>query len=94
MKLNLECSAADLYLIAQAFRQAEELASRNRFTAKYGGRVYQRVGRSNGRGLSAEMRSKRADTYEYQKELFAGLHDMFLDAIPEETFKVTVEHDE
>lgn len=94
MKLSLECSAADLYLIAGAFRQAEELASRNRFTAKYA-REYRTTGRpSNGRGLSAEMWNKRADTYEYQKELFAGLHDMFLDAIPEETFKVTVEHDE
>ena len=89
MKLNLECSAADLYLIAQAFQLAEMQADRNLNTTRnsQSPRTYSRS------RVSADVSRKRQDTFEYQKDLYAGLHDMFLDAIPREAFKVSVEEE-
>jgi hypothetical protein len=40
MKLNLECSAADLYLIAKAFQLAEMQADRNMNASKQPRRSY------------------------------------------------------
>ena len=85
MKLNLECSAADLYLIAIAFQLAEMQADRN-MNANKPRRSYRTT-------VSAGMDRKRKDTYEYQKELYGSLHDMFLDAIPQKGFKLSVEPD-
>ena len=85
MKLNLECSAADLYLIAKAFQLAEMQADRN-MNANKPRRSYRTT-------VSAAMDRKRKDTYEYQKELYGSLHDMFLDAIPQKGFKLSVEPD-
>tara|TARA_R100000231_G_scaffold120610_1_gene90739 strand:+ start:1605 stop:1877 length:273 start_codon:yes stop_codon:yes gene_type:complete len=84
MKLNLECSAADLYLIAKAFQQAEMQADRNMNASSQPRRRYSST-------VSAGMTRKRQDTYEYQKELYGALHDMFLDAIPQQDFKLSVE---
>jgi len=84
MKLNIECSAADLYLIAKAFQLAEMQADRNMNTNKP--RRYRTT-------VSAGMDRKRKDTYEYQKDLYGSLHDMFLDAIPQKDFKLSVEPD-
>ena len=84
MKLNIECSAADLYLIAKAFQLAEMQADRNMNTNKP--RHYRTT-------VSAGMDRKRKDTYEYQKDLYGSLHDMFLDAIPQKNFKLSVEPD-
>ena len=86
MKLNLECSAADLYLIAKAFQLAEMQADRNMNASKQPRRSYRTT-------VSAGMDRKRQDTFEYQKELYGGLHDMFLDAIPQKGFKLSVEPD-
>ncbi len=69
MKLNIECSAADLYLIAKAFQLAEMQADRN-MNANKPRRSYRTT-------VSAGMDRKRKDTYEYQKELYGSLHDMF-----------------
>jgi hypothetical protein len=90
VKLNLECSAADLYLIAQAFQLAEMQADRSLNTSRNSQscRTYSRRSR-----VSADVSRKRQDTFEYQKELYAGLHEMFLDAIPQGAFKVSVEDD-
>lgn len=85
MKLNIECSAADLYLIAKAFQLAEMQADRN-MNANKPRRSYRTT-------VSAGMDRKRKDTYEYQKELYGSLHDMFLDAIPQKGFKLSVEPD-
>ena len=85
MKLNIECSAADLYLIAKAFQLAEMQADRN-MNANKPRRSYRTT-------VSAGMDRKRRDTYEYQKELYGSLHDMFLDAIPQKGFKLSVEPD-
>ena len=85
MKQNLECSAADLYLIAKAFQLAEMQADRN-MNANKPRRSYRTT-------VSAGMDRKRKDTYEYQKELYGSLHDMFLDAIPQKGFKLSVEPD-
>tara|TARA_R100001463_G_scaffold115395_1_gene170621 strand:+ start:3512 stop:3784 length:273 start_codon:yes stop_codon:yes gene_type:complete len=84
MKLNLECSAADLYLIAKAFQQAEMQADRNMNASSQPRKRYRST-------VSPAMNRKRQDTYEYQKELYGTLHDMFLDAIPQEGFKLSVE---
>ncbi len=86
MKLNLECSAADLYLIAKAFQLAEMQADRNMNAGSQPRRRYKTT-------VSADMNRKRQDTYEYQKELYGSLHDMFLDAIPQRDFKLSVEPD-
>ena len=85
MKHNIECSAADLYLIAKAFQLAEMQADRN-MNANKPRRSYRTT-------VSAGMDRKRKDTYEYQKELYGSLHDMFLDAIPQKGFKLSVEPD-
>ena len=85
MKLNIECSAADLYLIEKAFQLAEMQADRN-MNANKPRRCYRTT-------VSAGMDRKRKDTYEYQKELYGSLHDMFLDAIPQKGFKLSVEPD-
>ena len=85
MKLNIECSAADLNLIAKPFQLAEMQADLN-MNANKPRRSYRTT-------VSAGMDRKRKDTYEYQKELYGSLHDMFLDAIPQKGFKLSVEPD-
>jgi len=94
VKLNLECSAADLYLIAQAFQLAEMQADRSLNTSRNSTQSSRNYRCSTRRSrVSADVSRKRQDTFEYQKELYAGLHEMFLDAIPQGAFKVSVEDD-
>ena len=86
MKVNFECTAADLYLIAKALQMAEMQADRNMNTHKSRCRVYRTT-------VSKNMNLKRRDTYEYQRKLFGDLHDLFLNAIPQSNLNITVEPD-
>ena len=88
MQVQIDCSVADLYLIAKAFQTAEMQADRNYNQAWT--RTYRRKGRTT---VSRAMDNKRSETFDYQRQLFGELHDMFLDAIPQRDFKLSVEPD-
>lgn len=83
MQVQIDCSVADLYLIAKAFQIAEMQADR---AANASNR------RSYRTTVSKDMDNKRSQTYEYQRQLFGELHDMFLDAIPEQKVSVKIKH--
>ena len=83
MQIQIDCSVADLYLIAKAFQMAEMQADRN---------ANQSRPRSYRTTVSRRMDNKRSETYEYQRQLFGELHDMFLDAIPERQVSVKIKH--
>lgn len=86
MQVQIDCSVADLYLIAKAFQMAEMQADRNA--------ANQSRFRSYRTTVSRRMDNKRSETYEYQRQLFGELHDMFLDAIPERQVSVKIKHTE
>lgn len=86
MQVQINCSVADLYLIAKAFQMAEMQADRNANAGKQ--RRYYRSTVSRG------MDIKRSQTFEYQRQLFGELHDMFLDAIPEQEVSVKIQRTE
>lgn len=44
--------------------------------------------------VSRGMDIKRSQTFEYQRQLFGELHDMFLDAIPEQEVSVKIQRTE
>ena len=83
MQVQIDCSVADLYLIAKAFQVAEMQADRNANASKTR-RYYHTT-------VSRRMDVKRSETYEYQRQLFGELHDMFLDAIPEKEVSVKIQ---
>lgn len=85
MQVQIDCSVADLYLIAKAFQIAEMQADRN---------ANQSMRRSYRTTVSRRMDNKRSQTYEYQRQLFGELHDMFLDAIPEQEVSVKIQRTE
>ena len=89
MQVQIDCSVADLYLIAKAFQTAEMQADRNYNQAWT--RTYRRKGRTT---VSRAMDNKRSETFEYQRQLFGELHDMFLDAIPEKQVSVKIQRTE
>ena len=89
MQVQINCSVADLYLIAKAFQMAEMQADRN-YNQSWT-RTYRRKGRTT---VSRGMDIKRSETFEYQRQLFGELHDMFLDAIPEQQVSVKIQRTE